>query len=146
MAPPGRLRSARTPAPGSALALGPLAPHSLGRTAGLGNRLERASERAKRRARVGGAASKPRSPESERRGGSKAAGERALLPPAPLAFLLSGGGDPSSSELRRPEQGPQVAPQALHALDRTRGRLGSPRVRSPQDCTTPPVNAGLTAE
>uniref|UniRef100_A0ABI7WLR7 Uncharacterized protein n=1 Tax=Felis catus TaxID=9685 RepID=A0ABI7WLR7_FELCA len=43
---PGRLRSARTPAPCSALAPGSLAPHSPGLTAGLGNRLERASERA----------------------------------------------------------------------------------------------------
>lgn len=76
---------------------------------------------------MGGAASKPRSRESERRGGSEAAGERALLPPALLALLLLGGGDPPSSELRRPEEGPQVALPALRALDRTRGRLGSPR-------------------
>uniref|UniRef100_A0A9L0J8R5 Uncharacterized protein n=1 Tax=Equus asinus TaxID=9793 RepID=A0A9L0J8R5_EQUAS len=78
---PGRLRSARTPTAGSALAPGPLAPHSPGRTAGLGNRRERASERARRRARVGGAASTPRSRESERRGGSEAApSERGFFP------------------------------------------------------------------
>lgn len=77
---------------------------------------------------MGGAASKPRSRESERRGGGGAAGGRALLPPAPLALWPPGGGDPASSELRRREQGPRVALQALRALDLTRGRLGSPRV------------------
>uniref|UniRef100_A0A8I3QW40 Uncharacterized protein n=1 Tax=Canis lupus familiaris TaxID=9615 RepID=A0A8I3QW40_CANLF len=92
---PGRLRSARTPAPRSALAPGPLAPHSPGRTAGLGNRLEgasgRAGGRARRRARVGGAASRPGSRgasagEAAGGGGRRAAGGRALLPPAPLAL------------------------------------------------------------
>lgn len=59
---------------------GPLAPHLPGRTAGLGNQLQRASERARRRARVGGAASKPKSPESECRGGREAAAiERSFL-------------------------------------------------------------------
>lgn len=77
---------------------------------------------------MGGAASKPRSRESERRGGGEAAGGRALLLPAPLALWPSCGGDPPSSELRRREQGPRVALQALRALDLTRGRLGSPRV------------------
>lgn len=77
---------------------------------------------------MGGAASKPRSRESERRGGGEAAGGRALLLPASLALWPSGGGDPLSSERRRREQGPRVALQALRALDLTRGRLGSPRV------------------
>lgn len=46
---------------------------------------------------MGGAASKPRRRESECRGGGEAAGERALLPLAPLALLLSSGRDPPSS-------------------------------------------------
>lgn len=77
---------------------------------------------------MGGAASKPRSPESERRGGCEAAGGRALLRLAPLALWPSGGGEPPPSELPRREQGPRVALQGLRALDHTRGRHGSPRV------------------
>lgn len=77
---------------------------------------------------MGGAASKPRSRESECRGGGEAAGVRALLPLAPLPLLLSSGRDPPSSELRPSEQGPQVAHPAPRALDRTRGRLRSLRV------------------
>lgn len=76
---------------------------------------------------MGGAASKPRSRESERRrGGGGRAGERSLFP------LLSRSGaraaathPPPNSD--RGEQGPRAALPALRALDRTRGRLGSPR-------------------
>lgn len=77
---------------------------------------------------MGGAASKPRSRESERRRGGEAAGKRALPPLAPLALSPSGGGAPLSSELRRGERGPRVALPAVRALDRTRGRLGSSRL------------------
>lgn len=128
MTPPRPAALCLDPHPRLRVGPGAPRPHSPRRTAGLGNRLERASERARRRARVGGAASKPRSRESERRGGGGAAGGRALLPPAPLALWPPGGGYPASSELRRREQGPRVALQALRALDLTRGRLGSPRV------------------
>uniref|UniRef100_A0A8C0SVJ9 Uncharacterized protein n=1 Tax=Canis lupus familiaris TaxID=9615 RepID=A0A8C0SVJ9_CANLF len=131
---PGRLRSARTPAPRSALAPGPLAPHSPGRTAGLGNRLEGASGRAGG-GRGGGRGweEQPADPgAAERAPGRRraaAGGGRASAPSSRSARALpSGGGDPRSSELRRREQGPRAAPPAARALDRTRGRLGSPRL------------------
>lgn len=106
MTPPRPAALCLDPRPRLRVGPGAPRPHSPRRTAGLGNRLERASERARRRARVGGAASKPRSRESERRGGGGAAGGRALLPPAPLALWPPGGGDPASSELRRESRGP----------------------------------------
>ncbi|XP_030682087.1 uncharacterized protein LOC115837975 [Nomascus leucogenys] len=80
MAPPRPAALCPDPRPLLGAGPGPLAPHSPGRTAGLGKQPRRTKRRVRRRARVGGAASKPRSPESQRRGGSEEAGGPASAP------------------------------------------------------------------
>nr|XP_054323124.1 translation initiation factor IF-2-like [Pongo pygmaeus] len=89
MAPPRPAALCPDPRPLLGAGPGPLAPHSPGRTAGLGKQPRRTKRRVRRRARVGGAASKPRSPENQRRGGNEEAGGRASAPSSPSSGALA---------------------------------------------------------